>query len=91
LNRINQENLFSLASNGIAFTVFMFSGIAPNIINRTDPTIMDVYPNYLWIYLHQHILVNVGLLTVNFVYFRKKPALMNPFKDAFDAIRSHFG
>jgi len=88
LNRMNQENLFSLASNAIAFTVFMISGIAPNVMNRTDPTVMDIYPNYLWVYVHQHITVNVGLLTVNLVYFHKKPSLMNPLREFIEHFRN---
>jgi len=81
LNRMKQENLFSLSSNAVAITVLVLSGIAPNVINRTDPNIMDIYPNYLWVYIHQHFTFNIGILLVSFLHYRRKPALYNPFKD----------
>jgi hypothetical protein len=81
LNRFNQENLFSLAITNVAIIVLILSVIAPTIINETDPAIMDVYPHYLWVYLHQHFTFNIGILLVVFLHHRKKPALANPFRD----------
>jgi hypothetical protein len=70
-----------LAIKNVAIIVLILSVIAPTIINETDPAIMDVYPNYLWVYLHQHFTFNIGILLVVFLHHRKKPALANPFRD----------
>lgn len=80
-NKIKQENLFSLASNAIAISVMVLCSVAPAMLNQTDPELVDLYPNYLWAYLHQHITVNVGILGVCFLYFYKKPGLAKPFTD----------
>ena len=94
MNRMNEENLFSMASNTIAFAVIVLSGIAPNVLNRTHPSMVDVYPNYLWAYLHQHFTLNFGILWINSIYFYKKPALARPIKDwltkAFERCKSTF-
>ena len=82
MNKIKQENLFSLASNAISITVIILSGIAPNILNQANPRLVDVYPTYLWAYLHQLITFNVGILAVCFIYFYKRPTLVRPIKDS---------
>ena len=86
MNRIKQESLFSLASNAISIMVMVLSGIAPNVLNRIHPSMVDEYPNYLWAYLHQHFTVNVGILCVNFLYYYKKPAIAKQIKDWLQAI-----
>jgi uncharacterized protein (UPF0333 family) len=62
LNRKKQGNLFSLTLNAINLTILILSRIAPNIMNQTDPSIMDVYPNYMCFYIHQHMSANFGIL-----------------------------
>ena len=66
--------------------VMVLSGIAPNVLNRIHPSMVDEYPNYLWAYLHQHVTVNVGILCVNFLYYYKKPAIAKQIKDWLKAI-----
>jgi len=55
-------------------------------MNQTDPSIMDVYPNYMCFYIHQHITANVGILLANFLYFHKKTSLANPLKEMIEQI-----
>ena len=94
MNKMNQENLFSVASNAIAIAIIVLSAIAPNVLNSIHPRMVDVYPNYLWAYLHHHFTLNFGILCVNFIYFYKKPALAKPIKDwlttAFQRCKSTF-
>jgi hypothetical protein len=94
LNRMKQENLFSLASNVLSITILASSSIAINIMNRTDPTTMNEFPNYLWVYLHQHVTVNVVIFLALFLRYYKKPLLVNSFKtliqQVVDAFRVRF-
>jgi hypothetical protein len=94
LNRLNQENLFNFATNVLSIAMLTLSSININVMNRTDPTTMNEFPNYLWIYLHQHVTVNVVILLANFIHYYKKPLLVNNFRESVqevnDSFRIHF-
>ena len=75
IQNFNQETLFSFTTNAIAIVVIIISGIAPNVVNRTGPALIDLYPNYLWVYMHHHITSCIALLGLNMYHFYKKPVL----------------
>ena len=75
MEKISQDTLFSLASNVIAIIILGMSGVAPSIINRTNPNMIDAYPNYLWVYIHQHVTTSIGFSVINAYFFIKKPLL----------------
>jgi len=84
LGKLKQENLFTLTTNAGAIATIIMSGVSPNVINRIDPTQIDVFPNYLWVYVHHHITGSVGLLVLNVIYYYKWPQLVNCFKRHFN-------
>jgi len=59
-------------------------------MNRTDPTMMNEFPNYLWVYLHQHVTVNVVIFLALFLHYYKKPLLVNSFKDLIQKVIDTF-
>jgi len=90
LNRIKQENLFSFATNALSITILVLSSIAISIMNRTDPTMMNEFPNYLWVYLHQHVTVNVVIFLAIFLHYYKKPLLVDSFKELIQQVIDTF-
>ena len=79
MEKFNQQSLFSLASNVIAIIIFGMSAMGPMAINRTDPTLMNIYPNYLWVYMHQHITTSLGFGVISIFFLNKKPMVQKLF------------
>ena len=47
---------------------------APTIINKTDATKINDYPNYLWVYTQHHVTVQLGEL-LSLMFFLKSMKL----------------
>ena len=95
MQKLNQENLFTLTTNAIAISTIIMSGVAPNVINHINPVKIDVFPNYLWVYVHHHITGSVGLLVLNIIYYYKRPQLAHIFirnlREFIEMLKNKFG
>ena len=80
LDKINQENMFNLLINGLAYTVLTLASFLPNYINEISPNFIDTYPNYLLVYFNQHVVFSCVWLLINIIYFYKKPIFFTSFK-----------
>ena len=57
------------------------TGIAPNVINTIEPANINVFPNYLWVYLHNNITVQTfGSLCI-IIFIKKHYRLRNKLKN----------
>ena len=62
---------FSYHTHVITILMLVISGITPNVINSIDPAVINVFPNYLWVYLHHLITFQVlGICGIT-IYLRK--------------------
>ena len=80
LDKINQENMFNLLINGLAYTVLTLASFLPNYINEISPNFIDTYPNYLLVYFNQHVVFSCAWLLINIINFYKKPIFFTSFK-----------
>ena len=76
LDKMKQENLFTLTTNTIAIVTLTMSAVVPHVINQIDPTHIATFPNYIWVYVHHHITGSVGLLAINIIHYYKRPLLL---------------
>lgn len=64
---------------------------APTIINKTDATKINDYPNYLWVYTQHHVTVQLGELLSLMFFLKKYEAVQKNIKqkgsEAFNAMK----
>jgi hypothetical protein len=86
---------FSLVANAVTLTTYVISGILPAMINGVEPAKLNVYPNYLLVYLHQLIVGQCCILTVVLIFYSKRPKLRNFHKrqceEVIDSVKNWFG
>jgi hypothetical protein len=58
------------------------SGYTPIIINSINPAKINIYPNYLWVYMHHHITAQVIEFLIMFIYFSKHELLRQNLRQA---------
>ena len=55
----------------IIFMVIILSGSAPGRINSTDPSKLNEYPNYIWVFVHHHVTAQLGELVAIILFVKK--------------------
>ena len=61
----------------------IISAITPAVINKINPYEMDLYPNYLWVYVHHYLIPANFTLGLTAAYYYKKPSLRKHFAREF--------
>lgn len=77
LNSSNIQTMYSFATNLITLLFILLCFWLPFKVNRFKAHEINLYPNYLWVYLLHHYVPESGFALVSFCYFSANTALKN--------------
>jgi len=78
--------IFSFIGNVLSATILVFSGILPAVISNTNPSELNIYPNYILVYVHHLVIPELACLVAFIIYFSHNFHLKNTFKKQFKSV-----
>ena len=77
---VDTKSLFNFTSNlVVTFSLLAFTLVISMLVNKMEPDDLDIYPNYLLIYVFHHFTTQFNLIVICTTYFYASKALRTKF------------